>query len=181
VTEKVSSSYQLGESQSDLISILDYIPLVATDDTKVENVPLVANNLEVMMDEDDTYVTNNFMGRAQLEESGDEPIASVDHIPLSVTSDGMIVKDVPSVASSENPEKLAVEGQEHVDADSRCILVVDDDLKVKDNSPAETCMSLEEVGMTRQMHEEANVESKHTASVTFQSGILSISFRSQML
>lgn len=170
VTEKVSSSDQLGESQSDLITIVDYIPLLATDDTNVENVPLVANNLEVMMDEDDTYVTNNVMGRAQLEESGDEPIAPVDHIPLSVTSDGMIVKDVPSVASSENLEKLAVEGQEHVDADSRCILVVDDDLKVKDNSPAETCMPLEEVGMTRQMHEEANVESKHTALVTFQSG-----------
>jgi len=181
VTEKVSSSDQLGESQSDLITIVDYIPLLATDDTNIENYPLVANNLEVMMDEDDTYVTNNVMGRAQLEESGDEPIAPVDHIPLSVTSDGMIVKDVPSVASSENLEKLAVEGQEHVDADSRCILVVDDDLKVKDNSPAETCMSLEEVGMTRQMHEEANVESKHTALATFQSGILSISFRSQML
>lgn len=160
VTEKVSSSDQLGESQSDLITIVDYIPLLATDDTKVENVHLVANNLEVMMDEDDT---NNVMGRAQLEESGDETIAPVDHIPLSVTSDGMIVKDVPSVASSENLEKLAVEGQEHVDADSRCILVVDDDLKVKDNSPAETCRSLEEVGMTRQMHEEANVEGKFKA------------------
>lgn len=170
VTEKVSSSDQLGESQSDLITIVDYIPLLATDDTKVENVPLAANNLEVMMDEDDTYVTNNVMGRAQLEESGDETVAPVDHIPLSVTSDGMIVKDVLSVASSENLEKLAVEGQEHVDADSRFILIVDDDLKVKDNSPAEACMSLEEVGMTRQMHEEANVESKHTASVTFQSG-----------
>lgn len=170
VTEKVSSSDQLGESQSDLITIVDYIPLLATDDTKVENVPLAANNLEVMMDEDDTYVTNNVMGRAQLEESGDETVAPVDHIPLSVTSDGMIVKDVPSVASSENLEQLAVEGQEHVDADSRFILIVDDDLKVKDNSPAEACMSLEEVGMTRQMHEEANVESKHTASVTFQSG-----------
>lgn len=170
VTEKVSSSDQLGESQSDLITIVDYIPLLATDDTKVENVPLAANNLEVMMDEDDTYVTNNVMGRAQLEESGDETVAPVDHIPLSVTSDGMIVKDVLSVASSENLEKLAVEGQEHVDADSRFILIVDDDLKVKDNSPAEACMSLEEVGMTRQMHEEANVESKHTASVAFQSG-----------
>lgn len=170
VTEKVSSSDQLGESQSDLITIVDYIPLLATDDTKVENVPLAANNLEVMMDEDDTYVTNNVMGRAQLEESGDETVAPVDHIPLSVTSDGMIVKDVLSVASSENLEKLAVEGQEHVDADSRFILIVDDDLKVKDNSPTETCMSLEEVGMTRQMHEEANVESKHTASVAFQSG-----------
>lgn len=170
VTEKVSSSDQLGESQSDLITIVDYIPLLATDDTKVENVPLAANNLEVMMDEDDTYVTNNVMGRAQLEESGDETVAPVDHIPPSVTSDGMIVKDVPSVASSENLEQLAVEGQEHVDADSRFILIVDDDLKVKDNSPAEACMSLEEVGMTRQMHEEANVESKHTASVTFQSG-----------
>ncbi|KAJ6984332.1 hypothetical protein D5086_017671 [Populus alba] len=170
VTEKVSSSDQLGESQSDLITIVDYIPLLATDDTKVENVPLAANNLEVMMDEDDTYVTNNVMGRAQLEESGDVTVAPVDHIPLSVTSDGMIVKDVPSVASSENLEKLAVEGQEHLDADSRFILIVDDDLKVKDNSPAETCMSLEEVGMTRQMHEEANVESKHTESVAFQSG-----------
>ncbi|KAG5238159.1 hypothetical protein OIU77_028200 [Salix suchowensis] len=171
LTEKVSSSEHLGESQSDLTTIVDCVPLLATDDTKVENISLVANKLEVMMDEDDTYVTNNVMGREHLEESGDETIAPVDHIPLSVTFDGMIVKDVLSVASGENLEKLAVEEQEHGDADSRRVLVMDDDLKAKDSS-VETCMSLEEEGMTKQIHEEASVESKHTASVTFLSGKL---------
>ncbi|KAF9675299.1 hypothetical protein SADUNF_Sadunf09G0017600 [Salix dunnii] len=171
LTETVSSSELLGESQSDLTTIVDCIPLLATDDTKVENISLVANKLEVRMDEDDIYVTNDAMGREHLDESRDETVAPVDHIPLSVTFDG-IVKDVLSVASSENQEKLAVEEQEHGDADSRRVLVVDDDLKAKDNSSVETCMSLEEEGMTKQIHEEASVESKHTASVTFLSGKL---------
>jgi hypothetical protein len=40
--------------------MVDYIPLlVAADETKVENVSSVANNLEVMMDEDDKSVTKN--------------------------------------------------------------------------------------------------------------------------
>lgn len=66
-----------------------------------------------------------------------------------------------------------MEEQEHGDTDTRSIVVVDDDFEVKDNSSVETCMSLEEAGMKGQMHEEqANVESKHTASVPFLPGIL---------
>lgn len=61
-----------------------------------------------------------------------------------------------------------MEEQEHGDTDTRSIVVVDDDFEVRDNSSVETCMSLEEAGMKGQMHEEqANVESKHTASVRF--------------
>ncbi|CAK7331680.1 unnamed protein product [Dovyalis caffra] len=172
VTEKVSSGEKLGESGDDSTTIVDYIPhLVAADDTKVENVSSVANNLEVMMDEEDACVTKNVSGGEQIKESGDEMIALADHIPLSVTSDGMIGKDVLSFAIIENLEKLPVEEQEHGDADTRSILVVDDDLKVKDDSSDETCMSLEEVRERGQMHEEQTyVESKHTASVPFLSG-----------
>ena len=64
--------------------MVDYIPLlVAADGTKVENISSVANNLEVMMDEDAKSVTiKNVSGGEQLKESENETIALVDHIPV---------------------------------------------------------------------------------------------------
>ncbi|KAG6789269.1 hypothetical protein POTOM_005360 [Populus tomentosa] len=120
-------AHQIENSSDVVLCTKYYIPLLAAaDGTKVENISSVANNLEVMMDEDD----------------------------------------------KSNLEKLAVEEQEHGDTDTRSIVVVDDDFKVKDNSSVETCMSLEEAGMRGQMHEEqTTVESKHTASVPFLPGV----------
>ncbi|KAJ6750587.1 hypothetical protein OIU85_001156 [Salix viminalis] len=65
---EVASNKQSGESVDDSITMADYFPLlVAANETKVENVSSVANNVSV---------------REQLKESENETIALVDHIKV---------------------------------------------------------------------------------------------------
>ncbi|KAL3611089.1 hypothetical protein D5086_002109 [Populus alba] len=95
----------------DSITMVDYIPLlVAADETKVEIVSSVANNLEVMMDEDDKPVTKkNVSGREQLKESENETIALVDHIPVKQHD----IKDNSSVETCMSLEEAGMRGLMH--------------------------------------------------------------------
>ncbi|KAJ6964203.1 hypothetical protein NC652_002470 [Populus alba x Populus x berolinensis] len=91
--------------------MVDYIPLlVAADETKVEIVSSVANNLEVMMDEDDKPVTKkNVSGREQHKESENETIALVDHIPVKQHD----IKDNSSVETCMSMEEAGMRGLMH--------------------------------------------------------------------